>query len=122
MMRRCAVHVLLSLLLLVSQQMAFAHALTHWTGQWSGHGSAQWSGQPPLLAADADRDLSTSVAQDRSCSQCLAFAQLGSLAGSTARAFAPLDPAGEPAAVPASGHARPRSACVFDSRAPPSFV
>jgi hypothetical protein len=112
MMRRCLVHILLSLVLLVSQQMAFAHALTHWTGQL-----------PPVAAkASSDSDLSSSVAQDQSCSQCLAFAQLASVIGSSPRQFVPLDLQAERVHGYAILEAAPRTVCVFHSRAPPSFV
>lgn len=117
MMRRRIVHVLLSLLLLVSQQMAFAHAMSHWTGKLgSTHALAQ------LVQADGDRDLSSSVAQDRSCFQCLAFAQMASAIGSTPRQFAPLDLQAERVIALATTERAPRTVCVFHSRAPPFVV
>jgi len=117
MMHRRLVHVLLSLLLLVSQQMAFAHAMSHWSGKL---------GTPHLAfvvdPAGADKDLSSSVAQDQSCSQCLVFAQMASAIGSTPRQFAPLDRQGERVTAFVTTEAAPRTVCVFHSRAPPSFV
>lgn len=117
MMRRRLVHVLLSLLLLVSQQMAFAHAMSHWTGKLgTSHAIAA------LAQADTDSDLSSSVAQDRSCFQCLAFAQMASAIGSTTRQFAPLDLQAERIIALATTERAPNTFCVFRSRAPPSFV
>ena len=116
MMRRRIVHVLLSLLLLVSQQMAFAHALSHWTGKLPAAAAAV------AASVDGDSDLSSSVAQDQSCSQCLAFAQMASAIGSTPRQFVPLDLQAERIDAGACAGALPRTVCAFHSRAPPSFV
>ena len=113
MMRRRIVHVLLSLLLLVSQQMAFAHALSHWTRKL---------GARATLTLDAESDLASAVAQDGSCSQCLAFAKMGSAIGGAPPQFASPDLRSEPA-LPGAAFATPaRTVCVFDSRAPPAFV
>jgi len=117
MMRRSIAHVLLSLLLLVSQQMAFAHAMSHWTGKIAPAHAAVAS-----IGLDAGRDLSSSVAQDGSCSQCLAFAQMASAMGSTPRQFVPLDVQVERASAFAAIASTPRTVCAFHSRAPPSFV
>lgn len=121
MMRRRIVHVLLSLLLLVSQQMAFAHAMSHLTGKLGGaHPVAalsQAASQP-----DTDKDLSSSVAQDRSCSQCLVFAQMATAVGSTPRQFAPLDLQDERIIALVTTEAAPRTVCAFHSRAPPVSV
>jgi hypothetical protein len=117
MMRRRIVHVLLSLLLLVSQQMAFAHAMSHFSGKLgTAHPAIQ------LVQGDEDSDLSSSVAKDRSCTQCLAFAQMASAIGSNARSFAPLDLQDERVIALATTEATPRTVCAFRSRAPPSFV
>ena len=116
MMRRCVVHVLLSLLLLVSQQMAFAHAMSHWTGKLG-------TAHPAALAqTDLGNDLSSSVAQDGSCSQCLAFAQMASAIGGDHRQFAPPDLQTERVSASVSTEAARRTVCVFDSRAPPFAV
>ncbi len=120
MMRRCLVHVLLSFVLLVSQQMAFAHAMSHWTGKLGAAHPAAALAQPKS-GYDAGYDLSSSVAQDQSCSQCLAFAQMASAIGGTPRQFAPLDLQAERVNALASTAAAPRTVCVFHSRAPPFF-
>jgi hypothetical protein len=117
MMHRRVVHILLSLLLLVSQQMAFAHAMSHWTGKIGAtHPAAA------LAQAGGDKDLSSSVAQDQSCSQCLVFAQMASAIGSTPRQFVPLDLQAERAGGFVAAEAAPRTVCVFHSRAPPSSI
>jgi len=121
MIHRRAVHILLSLLLLVSQQMAFAHAMSHWTGKIvPAHALA--ASTVASMQLDAERDLSSSVAQDGSCSQCLAFAQMASAIGSTPRQFVPLDFQAERAGAFAAIAVTPRTFCAFHSRAPPSFV
>jgi soluble lytic murein transglycosylase-like protein len=117
MMQRRIVHVLLSLLLLVSQQMAFAHAMSHWTGKLgSSHPAAA------LAQASGENDLSSSVAQDQSCSQCLAFAQMASAVGSSPRQFAPLDLQTERVGALVTTEAAPRTVCAFHSRAPPLSI
>jgi hypothetical protein len=119
MMRRRIVHVLLSMLLLVSQQMAFAHAMSHWTGKL---GATRPVAALVQAQVDNDGDLSSAVAQDRSCFQCLAFAQMASAIGSTPRQFAPLDLQAERVIALVTTERAPRTVCVFHSRAPPSFV
>ena len=117
MMRRRIVHVLLSLLLLVSQQMAFAHAMSHWTGKLgTAHAAAA------LVQAEDGKDLSSAVAQDRSCFQCLAFAQMASAIGSTPRHFAPLDLQAGRAIALATTERAPSTVCAFRSRAPPLSI
>ena len=117
MMQRRIVHVLLSLLLLVSQQMAFAHAMSHWTGKIGATHPALAPAEP-----SAENDLSSSVAQDGSCSQCLVFAQMASAIGSTPRQFVALDLQAERAGGFVAAEAAPRTVCVFHSRAPPSSI
>ena len=120
MMRRRLVHVLLSMLLLVSQQMAFAHAMSHWTGKLGA--THPVTALVQAAQSDGDGDLSSSVAQDRSCFQCLAFAQMASAIGSTPRQFAPLDLQAERVIALATTERAPRTVCVFHSRAPPFVV
>jgi len=108
--RRPIVFVLLSLLLVLSQQMGITHALSHWSGQRTIE-TAQ-------LGADND---GTPKAQsfDQSCEQCLAFAQIGTphdvnvysfpVAGVDASAVA-----ADPALVLSQ-----RTVFAFRSRAPP---
>jgi hypothetical protein len=112
MTRRSLTHVLLSLLLLLSQQLAMAHVMSHWSARLAPAGQLQ--------AGKDDGSLSRAIAQDQSCDQCLAFAQIASAVGSGARSFAP--PALCDAAIARSG-AAPAGACApcpFDTRAPPA--
>ncbi|MEO7496203.1 MAG: hypothetical protein ABIT83_01240 [Massilia sp.] len=109
--RRSIVRILLSLLLLVSQQMAFTHALSHVSGNASARAGA---------AAHLQRDGSLSKAlADQGCDQCLAFAQLVGPLGNTPRWFAVDAVGSEAIAAHASTPAPACTVCVFQSRAPP---
>jgi hypothetical protein len=110
MTRRSLFRVLLSLVLLLSQQMAMSHALSHWTSQLGG---------PVAQQSANDSDLSSAFAQDRSCAQCLGLAQLSAPLATSHRQFAPPE-AGDMLALDAGGlAARIPGARPFDSRAPP---
>jgi hypothetical protein len=117
MTRRSFIRVLLSLLLMMSQQMAISHAMTHWGGSLE-RGGAQ------LKAGGADRDsgVSSAFAQDQSCQQCLAFAQIASAVGSSARCFSAGQAASCPPLQSLSQPGCARTVCAFRSRAPPSFA
>lgn len=80
MTRQALVRVLLSLLLLISQQMASSHVMSHLAGSLDGAKNAQ------VQAIDHD-GLTKAFAQDQACSQCLAFAQLSGPLASTPPAF-----------------------------------
>lgn len=114
MTRRSLTHVLLSLLLLLSQQLAIAHVMSHW--------SAQINTPVQIQAGKDDGGLSKAIAQDQSCDQCLAFAQIASAVGNTPRSFAP--PAQCDAAIGTAGAvpAGARAPCPFDTRAPPAIA
>lgn len=104
--------VLLSLLLLVSQQMATSHAMSHWGAALSG-------GQAQAHSGGDAKDLSSAFAQDPTCDQCLAFAQLAGPLGSHPRGFAAVDLVD---VVIGNGTHQPacaRTVCAFHSRAPP---
>lgn len=108
--RRAIVYLLLSLLLVLSQQMGIAHALTH------------WSSQRTALTAGATSDAApskTGAAVDQSCDQCLAFAQIGTAVDTGFYSF-PLS-RDNATAVYATVAPQPcrRTVCVFHSRAPP---
>jgi hypothetical protein len=111
MTRTTIVRLLLSLLLLVSQQMATSHALLHWGGALDITASA--------LHQERAGDLSSAFAQDQTCTQCLAFAQLAGPLGSQAPAFVVPD-SGRGAGIATNDAAAcARTICVFQSRAPP---
>ncbi len=120
MTRHALFRILLSLTLLLSQQMAFAHALSHVTGVLTP-ATVDMASSPAaaLQAAAQDSELSSAIAQEKSCHQCLSFAQLAGPLGSTPRAFAAAD-LRDAAPVIALGdlHCR-RTPCGFRSRAPP---
>lgn len=111
MSRQVVNRILLSLLLLLSQQMAFAHALSHWTGT--------------LHSASAERheyddsSLSAAVAQDQTCDHCLALAQLVAPLGSTHRTFCSGDNAATAFISTDTGAHCARVVCGFNPRAPP---
>lgn len=111
MSRQVVNRILLSLLLLLSQQMAFAHALSHWTGT--------------LHSASADRhdyddsSLSAAVTQAEACDHCLALAQLVAPLGSTHRTFCAGDNAATAFISTDTGTHCARVACGFNPRAPP---
>jgi len=110
MLRRPLCRVLLSLVLLLAQQMAFSHALSHWTSQTAG---------PSAQQAVGDAELAGAFAQDRSCAQCLGLAELATPLPHSPRAYAPPESSEVLGleTAPAGRHAR--SARLFDSRAPP---
>ncbi|MES2128202.1 MAG: hypothetical protein V4463_13100 [Pseudomonadota bacterium] len=107
MNRRALLRVVLSIVLLLSQQMAIAHAISHWSG------SAR-------LVQDEGSRLSKAVATDQSCEQCLAFAQIASALGNAPRTFAATDVASIGVAMWAVSADCARPACPFQSRAPPA--
>lgn len=111
MMRLAFFRVMLSLLLLVSQQMATAHALSHWRASLDSSGQVQIQEQ--------DEDLSSSFAQDQTCKQCLAFAQLAVPIGCSHRAFAAPDLVSMAVASEEAHSAIARTRICFRSRAPP---
>lgn len=112
MIRRSVFRVLLSLVLLLSQQMAMSHALSHWTSQLGG---------PVAQQTADDSELSSAFAHDRSCAQCLGLAQLTVPLVSSPRQFV----APEMTSGHASGAAalawRVQKTRAYDSRAPPVF-
>ncbi|NHZ66328.1 hypothetical protein [Massilia genomosp. 1] len=107
MTRQSFIRIVLSLLLLMSQQMATSHVMSHWS-------SAQ-----QLTSHQDGSALSRAVAQDQSCDQCLAFAQLAGPLASHAHGFAFTDPGATLAAAIAPQGARARSLRAFEPRAPP---
>jgi hypothetical protein len=103
---------MLSLLLLLSQQMAMAHALTHLTAVLN-------SSQQQAGAEDTDSELSQALAQHQSCKQCLAFAQLIGPPCSASTAFGAPELVSVAAAMAITELRCLRTDCVFQPRAPP---
>ncbi|MGB9109060.1 MAG: hypothetical protein WCC39_10290 [Telluria sp.] len=110
MMSRSLVHVLLSLLLLVSQQLSLGHAYSHWNDVQES--LVQQSG------ADAGGKPSKPVLHDQ-CGQCAASAQVAFALPATVRHFIPADLAyAVPSLTPTPGICLLAS-CPFQQRGPP---
>ena len=114
MTRPAFFRILLSLLLLLTQQMAATHAMSH----WSTLAGAPEASQAHQRGSD-ESDLSRAFALDQTCDQCLAFAQLAGPLGHTPRAFAPAELVSAAAVASLDQPACARTICVFRSRAPP---
>ncbi|NHZ80265.1 hypothetical protein F2P44_13420 [Massilia sp. CCM 8695] len=116
MTRQFAIRLLLSLLLLISQQMATTHVMSHWnTASAASQALAQAQPQP-----DGDGSaLSRAIARDQSCDQCLAFAQLAGPLASHAHGFVLADAGLTLAASISPQAARARTLNAFEPRGPP---
>lgn len=125
MTRQAFTRILLSLLLLMSQQMAATHAMSHWSTRLGGAqgGTVQALSLASSLASphksEAESDLSRAFALDQTCDQCLAFAHMVGPLGHTPRTFAPPDLVGNAVLAAAGQPACARTLCAFRSRAPP---
>jgi hypothetical protein len=113
-MSRSLVHVLLSLLLLVSQQLSLGHGYTHWAEvdgtlvqQVDAGTDDDGTGKLPKPAL---HDL---------CGQCAASAQIAFALPTSLRQFVPADLAYATPAVPVTPGICLLTACPFQSRAPP---
>jgi hypothetical protein len=113
MIRRSTIRILLSLLLLISQQMAIAHAVSHWGDRVAPAAQGQQSGEFTLAEA---------LALDQICSDCLSFAQIGGMVGSEPFRFAPADARLARVCIDASHAACARTICAYHSRAPPVAI
>jgi hypothetical protein len=110
-MPRSLVHVLLSLLLLVSQQLSLGHAYSHWDADWK-------DGQTAAQADSRDGKPSKPVLHDL-CGQCASSAQLAFALPATVRHFVPADLAyAAPRLAPTPGICL-LAACPFQQRGPP---
>ncbi|WP_342118700.1 hypothetical protein [Pseudoduganella sp. OTU4001] len=109
---RYILNVLLALLLVLSQQLGMAHAVSHWSDY--RHGSEQQQ------AVDgSEGGLSAGLALDHNCSQCAAFASLASAIHTPSYTFPTLEySAPQAGVVPSLPHSS-RTARAYDSRAPP---
>lgn len=114
---------LLSLLLVFSQQMGYAHALTHATAL-TGLAASQTPDPAmaaPAFAPESDPHLNgiTKLGFDHSCAQCLAVAQITGAVDTHSYSFPLLDGVAVVAAV-APLALLPLSPCTaYHSRAPP---
>ena len=117
--RRNLCYVLLSLLLVFSQQMGFTHALSHASAAGAAQLAAQAGDQAVGQTGD-DTGGITKLGLDHSCAQCLAFAQIGSAADTRFYSFplADNDASVAIAFTPAAPDCQ-RAVRGFLSRAPP---
>jgi hypothetical protein len=112
-MSRSLVHVLLSLVLLVTQQLSLGHGYTHWAEvdealvQQAATAGDDGSGKLPKPGL---HDL---------CGQCAASAQIAFALPATLRQFVPAALAYATPSVPATPGICLLAACPFQSRAPP---
>jgi hypothetical protein len=115
MTRPAFFRILLSLLLLLTQQMAATHAMSHWSARAGVAEASQSHGRE----SDSESSLSRAFALDQTCDQCLAFAQLAGPLGHTPRAFVPVELVSGAAIASLDQPSCARTVCVFRSRAPP---
>lgn len=110
-MPRSLTHVLLSLLLLISQQLSLGHGYTHWSeirdtlAQSADERSADGKPQKPGL-----HDL---------CGQCAASAQVAFALPTTIRRFIPAELAYAVPVLPATPGICLLTECAFQPRGPP---
>ena len=110
MKRSLFLRVLLSLVLLVSQQMAASHALSHISGMAEQTVQAQAGGK---------NTPSKELAHEAGCSQCFAYAQMASALASPAYLLPVVEAAAFHQIVPVRSADCVRTVCAFRSRAPP---
>jgi hypothetical protein len=114
-MPRSIVHVLLSLLLLVSQQMSFVHGLSHWD-------DLRQAPDRQSLARQVDDRAGGKPAKPalhEVCAQCAAGAQLAFALPAMAYVFVPLERVAGALAAPCGAGIRLLVTCVFQPRGPP---
>ena len=111
MTRQVFFRVLMSLVLLFSQQIATSHVMTHLTGPADIAALVQ-------PASEAD-DTARAIAKDQSCNKCLMFAHFAAPVGSGALSYAPPAQSSLPVDGAAVAAAHARTILAFQSRAPP---
>lgn len=114
MLRRSISHALLSLLLLLSQQIGATHAYSHWAGLQNEVAQEQQGKRDGKNAKPGAADLN--------CAECLSLAQIAVAIGSPSLHFAIGSIAFGPIASAPLLSACSRTVCVFQSRAPPSSL
>lgn len=112
MTRQAFIRVLLSLLLLISQQMASSHVMSHLAGSLDKAAVAQ-------MQQGVDTELSDAFAQEATCQHCLAFAQLAGPLGSKTQLFDLPNPGSFHIAARAVHDSGARTILAFQSRGPP---
>jgi hypothetical protein len=114
-MSRSLVHVLLSLLLLVSQQLSLGHGYTHWA---EVDEALVQQAAPAASDDDGSGKLPKPGLHDL-CGQCAASAQIAFALPTTLRQFVPAELAYAAPAVRATPGICLLKACPFQSRGPP---
>jgi hypothetical protein len=112
-MSRSLTHVLLSLLLLLSQQLSLGHGYTHWS-EISETIAAQAAAQDGDGATKAPKPVLHDL-----CGQCAASAQLAFALPSLPRRFLPAELAYAAPTAPVTPGICLLADCPFQSRAPP---
>jgi len=109
MHRRPIIHAFLSLMLLLSQQLAMTHLMSHGVG--GGNASVQ--------KQQGSADVTRKAASERFCHQCLGFSQIAYGIGSSHFTMAVAPVVFQAPAAPRTPPNCLRTVCVFQSRAPP---
>ncbi|MBY0243505.1 MAG: hypothetical protein K2X55_29795 [Burkholderiaceae bacterium] len=112
--KRQIVYALLSLLLVLSQQLGMVHAISHWSDSRQSGQAAQQLQQP-----DLEKGGSAGLALDHNCSQCAAFAQLASALPTQDYAFPAVAYSALAIALATAQPQRAPFTRPYDSRAPP---
>jgi hypothetical protein len=116
--KRQIAYALLSLLLVLSQQLGMAHAISHWSDYRQAGQQAQ------RLDVDVDADKgdkggSAGLALDHNCSQCATFAQLASALPTQDVSFPAVACSAPAIAIAAAQPQLAPFARPYDTRAPP---
>jgi len=109
-MSRRLVHVLLSLLLLVAQQLSLGHAYTHWR---------EWSDAPARVASGDESGKPAKPVLHDLCGQCAASAAIAFALPPTIRRFAPSALSYAAPRVQVAHGVRLLATRAFQPRAPP---
>ena len=115
-LKRHIAYALLSLLLVLSQQLGLTHAISHLSDL------SQKRPQSVEQLAAQDVSASKNLALDQNCDQCLAFAQIANALDTPSYTFPVVEHAAPVVVIAGTPIACQRTVCVFQSRAPPSFA
>lgn len=115
------IHVVLSLLLLVSQQLGLSHVMAHMDS--SRYPTLANAARPAAAKSEMVKGkqaaASLDLLADVNCDQCLAFSQLATALPVVVQSPPPVLPAGFITILPEDRSVCSRSRCVYLSRAPP---
>jgi len=116
-MPRSLVHVLLSLLLLVSQQLSLGHGYTHWDDVRESLG---WNAAEAVVGASDDGGgKPAKPGLHDLCGQCAASAQVAFALPTSIRQFVPAELVHAAPTLPDTPGICLLTACVFQPRGPP---